>query len=463
MTIIDQILAQADVRPAHAAVVEGGAGGVVERTVDYAAVAGAIARGRARRSVLLGDRCGMVAPQGADFILQGLEVMAAGGCLFPISDRISGATLDLLVQRVKLHHLVVNGEWSARPDPGDVDGADDRAFRALEPAFIRFTSGTTHTNKGVILGHLAVTQRIDAANRGLGIGPDDRVLWLLPMAHHWVVSILLYLAHGATVLVPRGGTVAARALAERQGATVFYAAPQDFAALADVSPGRMALQPRLAVSTASGLTPKLAERVGERLGFTLVQALGMIEVGLPAMNLAHAADKPLSVGRPLPDYRIHLRGSDGDTITGLGPDHVGEILVEGPGLYAAYMDPWRPAPPGAFATGDNGYFDQDGDLFVVGRRHNRILTGGMKFFCEEVEQAVEKHPSVAACRVLARPDDILGEVPVVEVELGSGAAPFSSADLARFLGGSLPPHMIPVEVRVVETIARTPTGKIRRW
>ena len=138
-------------------------------------------------------------------------------------------------------------------------------------------------------------------------------------------------------------------------------------------------------------------------------------------------------------------------------------MVEGPGFYGAYMDPWRPVAAGAFATGDQGYFDEEGDLFIVGRRKNRILTGGMKFFCEEVEQAIEFHPRVAACRVLPRADALQGEVPVVEVELRPGEKDVSAAELGAFLQGTLPPHMIPVEVTTVEAVARTATGKILRW
>jgi long-chain acyl-CoA synthetase len=463
MTIVDEILRQAMARADHPAVVEGGADGEVVRTVFYREVAEAVVRGQGLRRVCPGDRCGLVASQGADFILQGLEVMASGGCLFPISSRIEGATLESLVRRVKLHHVVRDGAWESMAQPGNVDGQGDEAFRALRPAFIRFTSGTTHTNKGVIVGHAAVVERIAAANRGLGIGGHDRVLWLLPMAHHWVVSILLYMAHGATVLVPRGDAASALALARKQKATVMYAAPQDFALLAEAAEEPLEVQPRLAVSTASGLNRALWDRVSERLGVTLVQALGMIEVGLPAMNLKSAVEKPLSVGRALPDYRIWLRDDHGQAVSGWGAGRSGEVMVEGPGMFAAYMDPWLPAVPGAFATGDQGYFDEDGDLFMVGRRKNRIFTGGMKFFCEEVEQAVQMHPGVAACRVLPREDALLGEVPVAEIEWREAATALSREEWSAFLKVALPPHMIPVEYRSVEIIPRTYTGKVKRW
>jgi len=465
MHITDWIAATAAQRPLAPALIEAGPDGTPERTVDYAAITRAIERGRARRpGIRPGDRCGLAGDNSAGFVLQGLEIMASGACLFPISASVTGDTLEALAQRVRLHHLVAQGTWEQRPPSGDVDGCGDDHFRSLEPAYIRFTSGTTAANKGVVLGQQAIVDRIRAANRGLGIGPDDRILWLLPMAHHWVVSILLYLAHGACILIPRAGAPEARALASRSRATVVYAAPHDYALLADgAAPGGWPGL-RRAFSTASGLSAGVAAAARQALGIPLTQALGVIEAGLPAINLRHAETKPLSVGQPLPDYQIWLRDESGTPVPGQGPDHAGEICIRGPGLFSAYLDPWRPAPPdGFFATGDQGWFDPDGCLHLLGRRANRIQTGGMKFFCEEVEAAIERHPAVAACRVAAESHPRLGEVPVAEIELRPTAAAPDPADWPPFLQSTLPPHMIPVAISVVPSLPRTPTGKIRRW
>ena len=135
----------------------------------------------------------------------------------PIPDDHTGAVLEGFAERARLHQVALERAdgagrtdfaLRARPTPKAVDGAGEREFAALRPAYLRFTSGTTSRRKGVILGHAAILARLDAANRGLGIGPADRILWLLPMAHHFVVSILLYLR-------ARRGDPAARGLARR--------------------------------------------------------------------------------------------------------------------------------------------------------------------------------------------------------------------------------------------------------
>ena len=78
---------------------------------------------------------------------------------------------------------------------------DEGTLAALNPAFIRFSSGTTGASKGIVLSHESLLARVTAANRGLRIGPGDRVVWILPMAHHFAVSIMLYLLHGATTVI----------------------------------------------------------------------------------------------------------------------------------------------------------------------------------------------------------------------------------------------------------------------
>jgi long-chain acyl-CoA synthetase len=349
-----------------------------------------------------------------------------------------------------------------------VDGAGDAAFRALEPAYLRFTSGTTSRRKGVILSHARIAERLDAANQGLGIGCDDRIVWLLPMAHHFVVSILLYLRFGATILLP-ASTLARPVLelASAEGATVLYASPFHHQMLARDASGIGLDRVRLAVSTAEGLRAEVAARFRERFGLPLSQALGIIEVGLPVLNREEAERKPLALGRPLPAYEVWLRDERGKPVDGPGsPERTGEICIRGPGQFDAYLSPWTPSGPllrpDGFRTGDQGWFDADGTLYLAGRRHNRINMAGMKFFCEEVEAVLLRHPGVRECRVFAQPHPRLGEVPAAEiVAVDAGRVP-ERAELAAHCRAQLPAYKIPRTFRPVPELERTVTGKVRR-
>ncbi len=474
MSVVDAIREQAARRPSHPALlVDDGRGGT--RAVAYAELlktADTIAARLRAEGVAPGDRCGLAAPQGRPFVELALGILAADACLVPIPDADSGPVFETFAARARLHHVVSHAEPSfelrSLPEPGALDGAGDTHFRALRPAYLRFTSGTTSRRRGVLLSHAAIQERLDAANRALCIAPSDRVLWLLPMAHHFVVSILLYLRSGASILLPAGSLARLLlAFAARESASVLYASPHHYQLLsADAS--ELALPDvRLAISTADGLRREVAERFARRFGIPLTQALGIIEVGLVTANFEAAARKPEALGRPLPGYQIWLRGEDGRPLEGpTSAERCGEICIRGPGALDAYVDPWLPArevlDPDGFRTGDQGFLDADGDLHLVGRRANRISMAGMKFFAEEVEQVLDAHPDVRESRVLPREHEHLGQIPIAELVARDPAHPPEPRELARHCRQQLPGYKVPREFRFVAALPRTSSGKIRR-
>jgi long-chain acyl-CoA synthetase len=472
VTVVDLIRARARARPDAPALIADSAAGT-ER-ISYAALARRMGTGAERLAAAgigRGDRCGLIARQGPGFVGEALSILATGACLVPISSDHAGATLERFAEQAALHHVVRETQdgftATSRGERVSLGADTEAAFRALAPAYLRFTSGTTSARKGVILSHQRILERLAAANQGLAIGPEDRVLWLLPMAHHFVVSILLYLSSGAAVLLPASSlTRPVLEMAERERATVLYASPFHHHLLSKDASGLALSGLRLAISTAEGLRTEVATRFRERFGIALAQALGIIEVGLPVVNLEEAAHKPTALGRPLPAYDVWLRRDDGSRLEGPGsPERTGEICIRGPGLFDAYLAPWTPAEklaePDGFRTGDQGYFDADGTLFLAGRRHNRISMAGMKFFAEEVEAVLARHPAVRECRVFARSHAQLGEIPVAEIVLEDPAHE-PRRELLGLCRAELPAYKIPRELHFVTALEHTATGKVRR-
>jgi long-chain acyl-CoA synthetase len=473
MNVVDTIRDFAREHPDHLAVVAATPEGNCE--ISYAALIGRIDR-IARALIVHGvgraERVGVMAPQTPQFIETALAVISIGACVVPIPADTRGATLDEFCDRAYLHRVVTPAD-GRETEPTIADAPQrtrlaaevEAGFAALAPAYLRFTSGTTNLRKGVVLGHERIVQRLDAANAALNIGPDDRVLWLLPMAHHFVVSILLYLRAGATVLLPASALAGAiLEFAERADATVLYASPYHFGMLAGDRSEVTLPHLRLAVSTAEQLRRATADAFRERFAQPVVQALGIIEVGLPVVNLPSAATKPEALGRPLDDYDVWLRDDNGDRIDESSPERTGEICIRGPGLFDAYLDPWTPSASmiDGLRTGDQGWFDSDGDLHLAGRRTNRINMAGMKFFCEEVERVLDAHPAVVRSLVYARDHARLGEIPVADVVVEGAVDQHIAKSLAAHCRERLAPYMVPREFRVVDALPQTATGKIAR-
>lgn len=433
-------------------------------------------------------RIGVQFPSCIDYVPLALAVLAAGCCFVPMPDELADEEKRDLAQRTALDGVLVvatAAAWwpqSARQAGGlEVGGkavrilALDRAqapfplaaFEALNPAFIRFSSGTTGTAKGVLLSHESLLERITAANAGLRIGPADRVLWVLPMAHHFAVSIVLYLYFGAVTVIEEThlGEDLLRAGAE-QNATVMYGSPVHYRQLVEAPRGTAANEwpsLRLAVATAAALDAATAAKFQARFNKELVQGLGIIELGLPILNFSGAGVAPEAIGLPLPAYQCLLKGENGAEPPVGDP---GEIHLRGPGMFDAYLDPWTPRSQaldaeGWFATGDLGRRDEAGRIFICGRKKTLINVGGMKVFPEEVERVLDAHPKVQRSLVEARPHPLYGEVPIARC-IPTAAGPATALELRNHCKQHLSGYKIPLLFSTVQELPLTASGKLKR-
>jgi long-chain acyl-CoA synthetase len=216
------------------------------------------------------------------------------------------------------------------------------------------------------------------------------------------------------------------------------------------------LRVRLAISTAAKLSVLESENFFKKFNFELNEAYGIIEVGLPFVNILGDKNKRGSVGKLLPGYEIKLVDCDGQG--------VGKILLRGKGMFDAYLSPWflrdEVAKDGWFDTGDLGYLDADGFLFIVGREKNLINFNGMKIFPAEVEAVINSYPEIKESRLYAKAHPVHGEIPVAQIVLKNGQNNLQLDDLRRFIYKNIDKYKAPKEFEIVSEIPKTASGKI---
>jgi long-chain acyl-CoA synthetase len=406
----------------------------------------------ARIAALSAARVALDCPNGLSHVILALAIVRAGKCLVPLANELAPPERERVIRETGVG-AIVNAAGEVR-EIATAGIAFERELAALNPAFIRFSSGTTGRSKGIVISHESLLARVTAANRGLQIGPPDRVVWILPMAHHFAVSIILYLLHGATTII-QNSHLAEDVLtaATRHGGTVLYGAPFHHALLAAEQSGRTWPTLRLAVSTAATLPLATAQAFDERFGIPLTQGMGVIEVGLPLLNFARPREKPGSVGQALPDFSVRLNDD-------------GELLLRGPGMLDAYLAPWRTRDEilydGWFRTGDLASIDAEGDVTLLGRSHSVINVAGLKCFPEEIEAVLCAAPGVRAARVFGKANPRFGAVPVAEIVPRDRLQPPEVSALAAHCRAFLARYKIPLEFRMVEAVPLTPSGKIQR-
>ncbi|MBV8899562.1 MAG: AMP-binding protein [Verrucomicrobia bacterium] len=423
---------------------------------ELVAKAEAFARRLRARGVRPGERHGLYLDEGSDFLVTALGLLAAGVCMVPMGTFLPGTEVDYIVAAAGLHALHTNRKAGGFRKAGapTIDNHGDQEFRAACPAYIRFTSGTTGRRKGVLLSHQTIFDRLGAADQILRITPRDRVWFQLPMADHFVVSVLLYLSRGATILTASSQTDETwRALAETHAPTLIYGSPAFYREL-NASPVAALPEVRLAISTTSLLPQKVQHDFRSRFGRWLNVALGIIEVGLLTLDQMHA--RPGSVGTMMPAYQVTIVGADGRPVPA---GELGELHVAGPGLLDAYLNPWRPRRrllgEHGFPTGDFARLDSERNLYLAGRGRSRVTVDGLVFFYEEVEAVLDALPGIAESRVyLDKASGKLGAQLVYEA---------GATGLKRIEPSLFPDlRMAPAFLTAVNSLTRTTNGKLSR-
>jgi long-chain acyl-CoA synthetase len=391
-----------------------------------------------------------------------------------VAEPFIGTVAGLRETLPMLEHVVVAGTsapvgamtWEQMTGQGT--GSPPVTPEEDELAVIAYTSGTTGKPKGAMLSHANLVANLDQMARATSLAhsEDDVVLLALPLFHIYALNVILGLTlrvGGTAVLMERFDAVASLDAVERHRVTILFGAPPMFVAWLN-TPGadRADLSSvRLAISGAAPLPGAVLEDFRRRLGITIWEGYGLTETspGVTSNAMGDAA-KPGSIGKPLPGVEVRIVDSSGEDVEEGDP---GEILVRGPNVFKGY---WRQDEAsddamrdGWFRTGDVGYADEDGYIFLVDRKKDLIIVSGFNVYPREVEDALYRHPKVADVAVIGVPHPYTGETVKAFVVLKPGERA-TEEDILDFARKYLARFKCPGVIEFVPELPHLPTGKV---
>jgi long-chain acyl-CoA synthetase len=353
-----------------------------------------------------------------------------------------------------------------------------------DPAVLLMSGGTTGTPKGVVGTHGAYViagLQIKAWNASALRGADDVTFLPLPMFHVYGnvgVQALSFITGCAIALVPNPRDLAdLLATVRRVKPTFFNGVPTLYIALLnhpDVQKGKVDFKSiRICFSGASPLLADTKTRFEAMTGARIVEGYSLTEAMMAlCVNPAKGPNKLGSVGMPLPDVAVRVFDGDEGTRV-LAANEVGEIAIAGLQLMAGYWN--RPDDTADVLrdhvedgvtrrwlhTGDLGYLDEDGYLFIVDRKKDLIKTSGYQVWPREIEEVIAAHPAVAEVGVAGVPDAAKGEAVKAWVVLRTGQT-VSEPELRAFCREKLAPYKVPSTIEFRTELPKTMVGKVLR-
>lgn len=401
-------------------------------------------------------------------------VMGIGAVAVPVYHLAGTDEWNELMQKANVSWIFGNEPWLPSLDLPQVQiSVQDRKYRlsALnnhiidwkeirKPVFIRFTSGTTGISKGVVLSEQSIWGRIDSANAVFQLNEMDTVIWVLPMAFHFVVSIMLYLRFGCRIVLcnsPFPSEIAEKMQDEK--ASFFYGSPLHIKLLSQSKPS-LPKSLRWVISTSSGIQKHVCDSFFENHGIPVSQAYGIIEFGLPFIHFLADPAQMESIGFVTPGFEACIFDEEQKEVPALTE---GKMAIRGKGAFEAYLSPWKLSieafQNGWFFTGDIAVRDERGRFFIKGREKSMVNLSGLKVFPEEVEEVIVRMAGVESCKVYGQLDSRGEEELCAEVVL---KIPLEIEEIKRFCRESLALYKIPKQFRIVESIGETLSGKIKR-
>ncbi len=492
----EMVLSHAKKRGKKAALFEG------EETITYGELlkrVDAFAGYLAEIGVQPDERVGLFMVNSWEFVVAILAISKVGAITVPINNFLKAEELSyiledsgavMLIASAKFEKVVHASEASALcrqivweggmrlTDEQNVPFEDALAQNLSTNAVMRtlddlavffYTSGTTGKPKGAMLSNKNILSNAESARVLLRLTHRDRALVFLPMFHSFTFSIgvILPLYLGASIVIIKSiqpfSNIFKQALLKR--VTLFFGVPDVYNAIARAKLPWYFMwfnRIKIFVSGAAALQPQTLDAMRRKFTrATLLEGYGLSESS-PATSI-NPLEKPKarSVGPAMPGYEIKIVD---ENMVEKPRGEVGDIILRGDHIMQGYLG--RPEATeetiinGWLLTGDMGYMDEDGYLYIVDRKKDLIISKGINIYPREIEEVIDDFDGVKVSAVVGIPDEKSGEVPVAYLELEDGVETIDEAALRKHLRAKLANYKIPKQLHIIEELPKNATGKV---
>ncbi len=368
--------------------------------------------------------------------------------------------------------IVVGGQADEAEDFQELFDAASPSFDAAQTmpddtAVILYTSGTTGSPKGAELSHFNLFSNARTCQQQiLHLTPDDVGLAVLPLFHSFgqtVIQNACLMGGAAITMIPAFDPKRVLEIIERDKVTFISAVPAmyNFIVAAAKSHPEAFASVRLAVSGGSALPNEVHAQFRQTFGFDVIEGYGLSETS-PVASFNWKGVKAGSIGHPIPGCQMKIGKEDGqDAQAG----EVGEVLIRGHNIMKGYYN--KPEATAAvmkdgwFHTGDIGKMDEDGFFYIVDRKKDLIIRGGMNIYPREIEEVLFEHPGILEAAVIGIPlkkneeKVVACVVPTQDLE-----EPLDQAQIKKYCSERMADYKVPKKIQIMDALPKNATGKV---
>ena len=451
------------------------------------------------QGVKKGDRVALFLRNSKEFVYAMFAVSKLGAILVPINTFLKSEELSYILKdsgasfliASTLHEKVVNASeanvlCNAILWEGEVTKASANQFSYAEVentshlckaeilkledmAVYIYTSGTTGKPKAAMLSYKNIFSNASSGQRTIEVTKKDRFIVFLPMFHSFTftIGVMLPLYVGASlVIIPSVkpfSNIFKQVLTKR--VTLFFGIPDVYTALAKANLPWYFMwfnRVRAFVSGAAPLHAKTLNAMSKKFKrATLLEGYGLSEASPAVCMNTFEKQKAGSVGTVLHGYELKIVD---EQMQEVACGSVGDIIFKGDNVMHGYLN--RPHETeetiinGWLLTGDVGYIDEEGFLFIVDRKKDLIISKGINIYPREVEDVIDTFEGVALSAVVGIKDENSGEIPVAYIELEEGTQALDEVALKKYMRQHLANYKIPKHLHMIDALPKNATGKV---